>query len=585
MAGQPARSQAKKQGTQDGTTSGNEEGRCIGPDRERFRSFTVGEKPQQIAVGCPGEENGQRASAERQQERLDQNLLHQPRACCSERAANRKLMFSRRRSRQAKPGEIYAADQQHHADENLQQEQRPLILRTQNAPALAAWPHRETRSLDHSKMTDGGRKRLIDCHPVNGGHLRGSGFATESRLEARPYDKPKIARLAQNRARSAHHRLIFKRQVKIRMHGHEEAFESFRSDADDGDAVIGQRNVLPDDRRIGMIMLLPEAVTDHGCPSIGPSAALIIFGSDESARGRLDAQNLKCISTDHGPGVNMESRFFFQDEVVGAPSEGAGQRFRVSLDGFEKEDVQRLVAHDAVRRVNVESNAHQAIRLRNWQALEQQSVCQRKDAGVRADAEGESQNRSRRKCRRLDQLPHRKLCVGHQRLDSRPLPHFAATLLDHGRVAEGAACGVFRFFAAHALANQLLGLLFEVLAHLLGEIAVKVAAAPENPKKETRKPAHGVPRQEIALLVSSTRAMPSNMRSKLEISRSRCFMPAAVIWYVRTRRLVEETPHSALTSFALSRRCNAGYSEPSSTWSRLLERCWMCCTSAYPCAG
>src|SRR5277367_4243570 len=134
MAGQPTGSESKKQGAQNCAASGDEQGEKIRPDRQRCCGFAVGEKLQQIMVGCPGEEYGQRASAKRKQERLDEKLLHDPRARSPQCTTNRKLMLSRQGSRQAKSGKIDAADEQHHTDENLQQKQWPCILRTQKAP-------------------------------------------------------------------------------------------------------------------------------------------------------------------------------------------------------------------------------------------------------------------------------------------------------------------------------------------------------------------------------------------------------------------------------------------------------------------
>jgi hypothetical protein len=51
-----------------------------------------------------------------------------------------------------------------------------------------------------------------------------------------------------------------------------------------------------------------------------------------------------------------------------------------------------------------------------------------------------------------------------------------------------------------------------------------------------------------------SRVIPSSIRSKLDTSRSRFFAPAAVNLQIRTRRFVEETPHSAFTNSSLSRR-------------------------------
>jgi hypothetical protein len=66
------------------------------------------------------------------------------------------------------------------------------------------------------------------------------------------------------------------------------------------------------------------------------------------------------------------------------------------------------------------------------------------------------------------------------------LPDFAAAFLQQGRVAEGAARRLFSIVAAHAFAHQLLGALFSVQAHFLGEIVIEFTAT-----EDVRNPVHG----------------------------------------------------------------------------------------------
>ncbi len=149
MARQPSRSQSEQQRAHHRTTAGNSQRRKIRPHRQSCCGFPVGEELQQVAVGHPREQDRQRASAECEQNRLDEQLLHQPRARRAQRAANRKFMLPCGRPRHAQSGKIHAADQQHHPDQNLQQKQRPLILRAEKAPAIAAGARRKARPLDH----------------------------------------------------------------------------------------------------------------------------------------------------------------------------------------------------------------------------------------------------------------------------------------------------------------------------------------------------------------------------------------------------------------------------------------------------
>ncbi len=122
-----------------------------------------------------------------------------------------------------------------------------------------------------------------------------------------------------------------------------------------------------------------------------------------------------------------------------------------------------------------------------------------------------------------------ELHIRRDRLRPRPLPHFAPALFNHGHIPESPPRRMLSLFASHALANKLLCLLVDVLAHLFRQISVEIAAAPESPGNDAGKPAHHMP-QEIALPGFNTSAMPANICSKLDLSRSRCFMPAAVIW-------------------------------------------------------
>src|SRR5271168_2016499 len=107
------------------------------------------------------------------------------------------------------------------------------------------------------------------------------------------------------------------------------ALESLRRYAHNRHAMVSQRHVLSDDRWIGMIVLLPEAMADHGGPSIRPPAALIVCWIQEPSRGWLDSQHIESIAADHGSRVHPCPSVLLQHKVICAPPENSRQRSRV----------------------------------------------------------------------------------------------------------------------------------------------------------------------------------------------------------------------------------------------------------------
>src|SRR5579863_4124592 len=92
-----------------------------------------------------------------------------------------------------------------------------------------------------------------------------------------------------------------------------------------------------------------------------------------------------------------------------------------------------------------------------------------------------------------------------------PAPDLAAALLNQSHIPELSPGRGHGLLARQARRHEFFCFLTEMLLDLLPEIAVNSA---------TEK-GHGSPGER-------TRVMPSSMRSKLDISRSRCLAPAAV---------------------------------------------------------
>ena len=143
------------------------------------------------------------------------------------------------------------------------------------------------------------------------------------------------------------------------------------------------------------------------------------------------------------------------------------------------------------------------------------------DRTVGADADGQRQDRRRGKRRRAAKLADGVAHVAGEIVGRAPPPDIPAHLANERHASERAPGGGDRGRTGHSLRHQRIDLLLEVKLDLVGEVAVHAAAREEI--ADPAKRAHG-------FTGVSTSLMPSSICSKLDTSRSRCFLPAGVSW-------------------------------------------------------
>ncbi len=101
-----------------------------------------------------------------------------------------------------------------------------------------------------------------------------------------------------------------------------------------------------------------------------------------------------------------------------------------------------------------------------------------KDRRVGADADGQREKYSDGEAGGLCQSPKSELQVGKHGFEPWPLPDLAAPRLDECRIAERAKGRLARLKSGKILkAHELLGLFLDMLAHLFGELVVKLRSA------------------------------------------------------------------------------------------------------------
>jgi hypothetical protein len=83
---------------------------------------------------------------------------------------------------------------------------------------------------------------------------------------------------------------------------------------------------------------------------------------------------------------------------------------------------------------------------------------------------------SDRKARRFTELSKRVPHVGPDRFQRHPLPDFPTAFFEQRGISECPARRLFSSLPAHTFAHKLLGLFFEVFAHLFSEITVQFTA-------------------------------------------------------------------------------------------------------------
>ena len=247
-------------------------------------------------------------------------------------------------------------------------------------------------------------------------------------------------------------------------------------DSDDGERTFVEVDGAADEMGIGAEAAAPEFFADD---RDGRGAGPAVLGNEGAAQERRHLQDVE------EPGGNNGG---VRDERFAAA--GDGEIVLLISGQFGEHAVLR--AHVLEIHIRNAGEIHSFLRLglehndeligrgvRQW--LEQNSVDDAEDGGVRADAESEGENRNRGEAEILAHHAERVTRVGDESFEPEAAALLAAIFLDAFYRAELQRRLASRFIGRHAGSEVRGHLLFEVMAHLLAELPLPIAALEPSP--------------------------------------------------------------------------------------------------------
>jgi hypothetical protein len=136
---------------------------------------------------------------------------------------------------------------------------------------------------------------------------------------------------------------------------------------------------------------------------------------------------------------------------------------------------------------SVEPEGDKAVGFGIRQRAQQNAIDDAEDGGVGADADGEGEQDGNGESRSLAETAKGEAKIGDQGFERRPLPDFAAALLQEGGVAEFAARLLLGLLARHAVFHQFFSALGDVFLDGDGEVVVAAVARKEAVEQRHRE--------------------------------------------------------------------------------------------------
>ena len=219
--------------------------------------------------------------------------------------------------------------------------------------------------------------------------------------------QPPVAAAIERALRAADDRLGAERRRDVEGAADLHAAEIALRDADDRERVAVERDRFADHIGAAAVFALPESVTQDRDRSVGPAAAPVVVGGEQSGRcaactpsvsKKRPLTNRPCALRVSPPAFRLKR---------GLPyARDADQDVLVIADVLPLRVGQRGVGD---QRMPLEAEDHQPIRLVDRQRLQDQRVDQREDRDVGADAQRQGEQRHAADDRRLPHLAEGEL--------------------------------------------------------------------------------------------------------------------------------------------------------------------------------
>ncbi len=291
------RQQPEQHRRRKGHDARKQENPAIGGGRQRKHGRIVRQEAHEAAREPGAEEQPRGSTGGCENHAFDEELPHHLAAAGAERAADGDLTLARRGTREQKPGDVRARNQQHHTDQPLQHDERALERSAQRRHPTIGRNERKRRT---EKPFLGVRKLLEELalqlllfalvvkHP----HCRLRLREADAALQAGEQIEPRIALVLQvvppigrQRCSSGDRRPQLGEESRVG------AAEFGRRNPDDRERRTiepdrGSHNVLP-----SSISRLPEAVLEHDYRGAG--IRTIVFGREHASSGRLHTEHVK----------------------------------------------------------------------------------------------------------------------------------------------------------------------------------------------------------------------------------------------------------------------------------------------------
>ncbi len=251
---------------------------------------------------------------------------------------------------------------------------------------------------------------------------------------------------------------------------------------------------------------------------------MVFVGVEGAARCGFDAEHGK-ISGDE-LAVNRNEPPLLQLTVWGSPSNAAKPECAVVVAKVGVARIaERKIAVDAGGLWIALHNLDDVGGVRDPRREKKQRIDEGEDGRIGADAESEREDDGERKAGRLSELAESVFQVRTDRLQCGPLPDFPAALFEQRCVSEGATCGLFGCLGLMPSRRN---------CSVFSSRCWRISSARSLYRLWRRKRCGSQFIGEASQVADgssgvSTRVMPSNMRSKLEICCSRWRRPATVI--------------------------------------------------------
>ena len=376
----------------------------------------------------PRDDEARGPSEGREQQRLREQLTNELPARRADRQPHRHLAGARRRSREQQAGDVRARDQEHESRDAEEQRQRAarradhaaLALRSrQQLQRLRAEPLH--RLLAHALLQR--RLDIVDDVAVRHAHRRLRLFERDARFEPREQIGPIAPAIVEAFPARRHEGAQCDRHVQLRLGAERRAVEALRRDADDGQRLAVDDQLLIENVRVLAEARLPEGVTEHRDARLA-DRRVIVWREQAAERGREPQHREVAAGDHHAPAVRrlIARRDVRAEDHVRGDTGEAGRAVRRLLEvpvhriaedvvaiAFCAREAARVGSGLRGRRQEV----HEPSRIGNRQRPQEHLIEQRKDRGVCADPERQRGDGDDGDERRLEERPQSELEIGH----------------------------------------------------------------------------------------------------------------------------------------------------------------------------